>query len=138
LQTDPALIPAAIEEVLRYRSPVQAVFRVARQEVELQGQTISSGALVLAMIGSANRDPAHFQEPDRFDVRRAPNPHLAFGHGLHFCIGAALARLEARVALTELLARVHRFEHASDAAWEPRQAFHVHGPSRLPLRFTVR
>lgn len=138
LQADASLIPGALEEVLRYRSPVQAVFRIARRDVELHGQTIREGALVLALIGSANRDSAHFAEPDRFDVSRSPNPHIAFGHGVHFCIGAALARLEARVVLTELLARVQQFEHAVDSAWEPREAFHVHGPSRLPLRFTLR
>ena len=98
LQTTPDLIPSAIEEVLRYRSPVQAVFRKTTRTVALHGQTIPEGSLVLPMIGSANRDPKLFAEPDRFDVTREPNPHIAFGHGPHFCLGAPLARLEARIA----------------------------------------
>ena len=86
-------------------------------------------------IGSANRDPAAFAEPERFDVARTPNPHLAFGHGVHFCLGAALSRLEARVALGELLGRLEGLARADDAPWTPRAALHVHGPTRLPLRF---
>jgi cytochrome P450 len=135
LAASPELLPLAVEEVLRYRSPVQAAFRVTRRPVELHGQAIPAGALVLTMIGSANRDPAQFSAPDHFDVGRSPNPHVAFGHGIHFCVGAPLARLEARVALGELLARVRRLELASDAPWVPRSAFHVHGPSSLRVRF---
>lgn len=131
----PALIPTAIEEVLRYRSPVQAMFRATRRAVEVHGQVIPEGKLVLAMIGSANRDPRHFESPDRFDVGRDPNPHIGFGHGIHFCIGAPLARLEAHIALPDLLSRLSGFRLATDAPWEPRRAFHVHGPTRLPIRF---
>lgn len=136
MRAAPALVPPAIEEVLRHRSPVQAMFRVTVRDVEMSGQTIPAGKMVLAMIGSANRDGRQFGDPDRFDLAREPNPHLAFGHGIHFCLGASLSRLEARVALTELLARVERLELASSEPWPPRQAFHVHGPTRLPLRFT--
>lgn len=134
LRADPSLVPTAVEEVLRYRSPVQAVFRLTRGEVELRGQTIPAGQLVLAWTGSANRDPAHFQAPDRFDVGRDPNPHVAFGHGIHFCVGAPLARLEGRVALGDLLDRWAGFE-LPGGAWEPREGFHVHGPTRLPVRY---
>ena len=134
LRANPGLLPSAIEEVLRYRSPVQAMFRVPRQDVLLHGQTIPAGQLVLAMIGSANRDPLRFEDADRFDITRDPNPHIAFGHGIHFCIGAPLSRLEARVALSIFLERVESFELASHEPWEPRRAIHVHGPSRLPLR----
>jgi cytochrome P450 len=134
LRAAPELLPSAIEEVLRYRSPVQAMWRVTRREVALHGQVIPPGRLVMPMIGSANRDPGVFPAADRFDITRAPNPHLAFGHGLHFCIGAPLARLEARVALPLFLERVKDFALASDAPWEPRQAIHVLGPARLPLR----
>ncbi len=98
LQAAPELIPSAVEEVLRYRSPVQAVFRKTTADVALHGQTIPQGSLVLPMIGSANRDPNQFTEPDRFDITRNPNPHIAFGHGPHFCLGAPLARLEGRIA----------------------------------------
>ncbi|AKJ00990.1 cytochrome P450 [Archangium gephyra] len=136
LRAEPALLPSAIEEVLRYRSPVQAMFRVTRSEVSLHGQVIPPGKMVLAMIGSANRDPRKFQDPDRFDISREPNPHIAFGHGIHFCIGAPLSRLEARVGLSVLLERMRDVALASDAPWEPRRAIHVHGPTRLPIRFT--
>jgi cytochrome P450 len=132
LRADPALVPAFVEEVLRYRSPVQAMFRIALRDVSNGDRTIERGSVVLAMVGAANRDPAHFPEADRFDLTRQPNPHLAFGHGIHFCVGAPLARLEARVALDEYLSHVERFELAG--AWRPRHAFHVHGPAALPLR----
>ena len=134
VRAEPALLPAAIEEVLRHRSPVQAVFRLTKRPVAVGGQTIPPGKLVLAMIGSANRDPAVFADPDRFDVRRHPNPHVGFGHGIHFCVGAPLARLEARVALGLLLERTREIELASLEPWEPRKAFHVYGPTRLPVR----
>jgi cytochrome P450 len=134
LRADPALMPAAIEEVLRYRPPVQAVFRQTRRDVAMRGKTIPAGKLVIAVIGSANRDPGHFAHPRRFDIGRDPNPHVAFGHGIHFCIGAPLARLEARIALTEILARAPRLELGGP--WRPRPTFHVHGPSRLPVRLT--
>jgi cytochrome P450 len=136
LRADMDLLPRAIEEVLRYRSPLQAVFRATRREVEMHGQIIPAGKLVLPMIGSANRDAAVFgPDADRFDIARDPNPHIAFGHGNHFCLGAALARLEARVALTDLLGRLTGLRRANDEPWQPRNAFHVHGPARLPLRF---
>jgi len=135
LRAAPALVPSAIEEVLRHRSPGQAMFRRARRDVALHGQTIPAGSLVLAMIGAANRDPAAFAEPDRFDVGRDPNPHLAFGHGAHFCLGAPLSRLEGRIALADLVERLHDVALASDEPWPPRRAFHVHGPTRLPIRF---
>jgi cytochrome P450 len=135
LKAAPELMPSAIEEVLRYRSPVQAMFRKTRRDVEIHGQVIPANKLVLTMIGSANRDPGHFKDADRFDITRDPNPHIAFGHGIHFCIGAPLARLEAKIALPDLLSRVKGVELASADPWEPRKAFHVHGPTRLPIRF---
>jgi cytochrome P450 len=135
LQSAPDLLPSAIEEVLRYRSPVQAMFRAATRDVVLGEHAIPAGALVLPMIGSANRDPRQFEAPDRFDVARDPNPHVAFGHGIHFCLGAPLSRLEGRIALGDLLARARGLALASDEPWEPRKAFHVHGPVRLPVRF---
>jgi cytochrome P450 len=135
LRAAPELLPAAIEEVLRYRSPVQAMFRATSGDVQMHGQVIPAGKLVLAMIGSANRDPRQFRDAGRFDITRDPNPHIAFGHGIHFCLGAALSRLEARIAVSDLLERVKGFALASDEPWEPRKAFHVHGPARLPIRF---
>jgi cytochrome P450 len=135
LRESPDLLPSAIEEVLRYRSPVQWMPRATSRDVEIHGQMIPAGKLVLAMIGAANRDPVQFGDAGRFDITRNPNPHLAFGHGVHFCLGAPLARMEARIALTDFLERVQEFELASDEPWEPRKALHVHGPSRLPIRF---
>jgi cytochrome P450 len=90
---------------------------------------------VLVMMGSANRDPAEFRDVDRFDVTRNPNPHVAFGHGMHFCLGAPLARLESKVALAEFLSRIKDFQLLSKEPWEPRKALHVHGPARLGIRF---
>ena len=134
IRRQPELLPQAIEEVLRYRSPVQLVFRTTRREVKLRGRRIPAGELVLAMVGSANRDPGRFADADRFDIDRAPNSHVAFGHGIHFCIGAALARLEARVSLKLLLDRLR--DIATTAPWTPQRAVNVHGPARLPIRFT--
>ncbi len=136
LRATPDLLAPAIEEVLRYRSPLQWVMRTPRRDVEVHGQAIGAGRLVLPVIGSANRDPRQFADAGRFDVTRVPNPHLAFGHGIHACLGAPLARLEARIALADLLERLGDFRLASDAPWEPRRALHVHGPARLPIRFT--
>lgn len=138
LRRSPELLSSAIEEVVRYRSPGQAMFRETRCEVELHGRTIPAGKFVLVMVGSANRDPAQFADPDRFDIARNPNPHIAFGRGIHFCLGAALARLEARVALSDLFGRLDDIALADDEPWEPRRALHVHGPARLPIRFSRR
>ncbi|HLY24975.1 MAG TPA: cytochrome P450, partial [Aggregatilineales bacterium] len=100
---EPALMPSAIEEVLRYLPPVWFIFRQTRTDVELAGQHIPANQIVLAWNASANRDPAQFPAPDRFTIEREPNRHLAFGHGIHFCVGAPLARLEAKIALPMLL-----------------------------------
>jgi cytochrome P450 len=135
LRAQPGLLPSAIEEVLRYRSPIQFMFRGVAHDTELHGQVIPAGKRVLAMIGSANRDPAQFPDPDRFDIARDPNAHIAFGHGIHFCLGAPLSRLEARVAFTEFLGRVAAFERTTSDPWKPREALHVLGPDTLPIRF---
>ena len=134
IRSNPELLPCAIEEVLRYRSPLQWVMRTPRRDVEMHGQVIPAGKLVLPMIGSANRDPKQFIEPNRFDTRRNPNPHIAFGHGIHSCLGAALARMEARIALGDFLRLAAEFELASNDPWQPRRALHVHGPTNLMLR----
>jgi cytochrome P450 len=135
LRAGPHLLPSAIEEVLRYRSPGQIIFRSTKRDIELHGQVIPAGKLVLVMIGSANRDPMKFRDPDRFDITRDPNPHVAFGHGIHFCLGASISRLEAKVALEDLLEQMKGFELASPEPWEPRKGLHIHGPLRLPIRF---
>jgi cytochrome P450 len=137
LVASPDLLPAAIEEVVRYRAPAQFMFRATTCDVTLLGQVIPAGKLVLLGIGSANRDPKQFADADVFDIARSPNPHLGFGHGIHFCLGAALARLEAKVALEHILERVPDLALAGDTPWEPRSAVHVHGPAHLPVRFTA-
>jgi cytochrome P450 len=134
LRESPGLMASAIEEVVRYRSPGQIMFRQSTRDVTLHGQTIPANRFVLVMIGSANRDAAQFASPDRFDIGRNPNPHIAFGHGIHFCLGAALARLEAKVALSDLLLGPVELELVRGEPWEPRQALHVHGPASLNVR----
>jgi cytochrome P450 len=103
VRRDRALVPDAVEETLRYLGPAQQVVRVVTQRVMLDGVELDEGKRVVACLGSANRDERVFADPDRFDVRRRPNPHIAFGAGVHFCLGAPLARLETRVALEALL-----------------------------------
>ncbi len=135
LRHAPELLPSAIEEVLRYRSPFQWMMRTSLCEVEVHGTAIPKGAFVLPVVGAANRDPKRFPHPNQFDIGRDPNPHLAFGHGVHFCLGAALARLEAKIALSDLLSRFESFEYAVDQPWKPREGLIGHGPASLPIRF---
>jgi len=133
LRRDPALVPGAIEEVLRWDSPVQGLFRTTTRDLELRGVAIPADSKVLVLYASANRDAEVFPDPDRFDILRPPNRHLAFGHGIHFCLGAQLARLEARVLVEALLHRTRGF------ALDPRsKAVHQQNPllrgfERLPL-----
>jgi cytochrome P450 len=105
LRREPGLIGSAVEELLRFDSPVQWTGRVAAVELEIAGRRVPAGQTVAMGIGAANRDPAQFPEPDRLDLRRAENRHLAFGQGIHFCLGAALARLEGQVAVSAVLRR---------------------------------
>jgi cytochrome P450 len=133
---EPPVLPAAIEEVLRYSTPVQIVFRTTTQEVELRGRRIPAGALLLLFVGSANRDAGRFRDAHRFDIEREQQPHVGFGHGIHFCIGAALARLEARVALSILFDRLPDLARSSRGRWTPRTGINVLGPRSLPVRFT--
>jgi pimeloyl-[acyl-carrier protein] synthase len=105
LTRDPSLIESAVEELLRYDSPVQWTSRLAAEPTQLNGQSIASGEVILGCVGAANRDPAKFPNPNRLDIRRSDNRHLAFGIGIHYCIGAALARIEAQIAIGQLAAR---------------------------------
>lgn len=136
LRAAPDLLPALIEETLRYRSPVQAMFRRATADTPLGDRTIPAGARVVAWIGAANRDPAQFPAPDRFDPARQPNRHLAFGQGVHFCLGAPLARLEARIALAALVARLPDLRRDPAAPLERLASFIVYGVRRLPVTFS--
>jgi cytochrome P450 len=136
VQRDPGLIPSLVEEMLRFDPPAQFVFRAATRDAELAGTRISAGDTVMALLASANRDEEQFPDGDRFDVARNPQAHLGFGVGIHFCLGASLARLEARVTLEELLARFARFERLEPAV-EYIDSVLVRGPRRLPLRFEL-
>jgi cytochrome P450 len=135
LRADVALLPGFIEEVLRYRSPVQSMFRVVAQRTEVGDQVLEPDQSVLAWIGSANRDAAAFEDPDRFDPRRVQNKHLAFGRGIHFCLGAPLARLEAQIALRAVLTRFPTIRLAPEAHLEAQDSFIVYGVKSLPVTF---
>jgi cytochrome P450 len=132
LRSDPALAVPAVEELLRWDSPPQFVSRVVARPCELRGRALRPGDTVLLGIGSANRDPAGFVEPDRLDLGRAPNPHVGFGLGTHFCPGAQLSRLEARAAIPALLARFPRLRLGGEPRWRPTLV--LRGLERLPVR----
>jgi cytochrome P450 len=132
LRADPSLIPRFIEEVLRYEPPVQASLRVCTEDVVLGGVHLPRGSAVLALQGSATHDERHFPDPERFDIDREGPQNLPFGHGIHFCLGAPLARLEARVALEVLLARVGRMELRTERIdWAP--SLTIRGVRTLPV-----
>lgn len=131
---DTEAIERAVEETLRYRSPVQWTSRIPTERVEIEGHEVEAGTPVRTYIGSANRDPAVFDRPDEFRPDRDPNPHLAFGRGIHFCLGAALARLEARIALSELFDRVENVGLATTDL-EPVAGTFLYGVRELPIRF---
>lgn len=133
LSADPALLPDAIEEVLRYLSPVQSMYRVAAVDATLGGHRIPAGSPLVAWIGSANRDGLQFPDPDVFDVGRAPNRHLAFGQGIHFCLGAPLARLEARIALQAVISRLPGLAVAPDTPLERVGSTIIYGLKELPV-----
>ncbi|MBA3945076.1 MAG: cytochrome P450 [Herpetosiphonaceae bacterium] len=135
LRADRTLLPAAIEEVLRYRSPVQSMFRVAAQDTLIGDQQIPAGSFMVSWIGSGNHDEAQFPEPETFKLDRQPNRHLAFGQGVHFCLGAPLARLEARIALDLLLDRFESIERVPDTVLVPLPSSIVYGVESLPVTF---
>jgi cytochrome P450 len=134
LQQDSSLIPAAVEEMLRYESPSQHTGRLAPQDVNLGGKTIRQGQAVMAVMAAANRDPARFPDPDRFDVSRTDNRHLAFGYAAHFCFGAALARVEGTEVFEALVRRFPDLELKPGAlAW--RNNLGLRGLIALPVKF---
>jgi len=116
LVEDPSLIPNAIEELLRYEPPAPHVGRYVARDAEFGGRTVPAGSAMLFLVGAANRDDRRYPDGDRFDIRRNVGQHLTFGYGVHFCLGAALARLEGRIALDEVLKRFPEWEVDYDAA----------------------
>ncbi|MGE0822713.1 MAG: cytochrome P450 [Candidatus Binatia bacterium] len=136
VRADRTLVPSLVEEVLRYDSPVQLLPRVTTREVELDGGKIPAGATVFLLLAAANRDERKFPEPDRFDVTRNPQDHLAFGYGIHYCLGAPLARLEGRIAFESLLFDCPPFTCTLDPLPQIASVI-VRGVQTLPLRFAA-
>src|SRR6185295_10484345 len=134
LRAQPGLGASAVEELLRYESPVPATVKVATRDVEFRSAPMRAGEMVLPFLSAANRDPRQFADPDRLDVARAPNRHLAFGWGIHFCLGAPLARLEAALAFRSLLERMPRLALVNDEP-EHRQSLTIRGLKALPVTF---
>ena len=135
VRADPALIPSAVEECLRYIAPIQGFYRTALSPYAVGDATIPAGARVLLSWGAANRDPRKYPDPDVFDVARNPADHVAFGLGIHFCLGAHLARLEGQVVLERLVRRVARIELAGEPRWSANP--NLRGPVALPVRLRL-
>ncbi|WP_258073850.1 cytochrome P450 [Arthrobacter sp. Y81] len=133
LRAEQSLLPQAIEEVLRYRSPVQSMYRVTAADTTLGGVQVPAGVPLVAWIGSANRDERHFPRPDQFDIDRGPSRHLAFGQGIHFCLGAPLARLEAVIALQAVLSRLPGLTLTAGSQLERMDSTIVYGLTELPV-----
>jgi hypothetical protein len=137
LLDDPSLIPSAVEELLRYESPIQHTARVAHEDISLAGKLIRRGQTVVAVLAAGNRDPERFPDPDLLDLKRGDKGHLAFGWAAHFCFGAPLARMEGQLAFSTLLRRLKNLTLASeDFVW--RENLGLRGLSGLPVRFEAR
>lgn len=138
LRDDPSMVPGFVEEVLRYKAPLQGLFRVATRDTEVQGVALPAGAKVMVLFGSANRDERTYSPPG-FDPDRdnRSNPHLAFGRGTHACMGQSLARREADIAVTRLLERLTDIRPADESPSQPVELFGFHGYRRLDIRFTM-
>ncbi|MGB0388286.1 MAG: cytochrome P450 [Ardenticatenaceae bacterium] len=132
LKNDPSLIKSAIEELLRYDSPVQMTSRVVFQEIEWKGHTFRQGQNIGFLLGSANHDPDIFAKPHRLDITRQPNRHLTFGSGIHYCLGAPLARLEGQIAINTLLRRIPTLTLATESP-QYRDNYTLRGLTTLPL-----
>ncbi len=134
---DPSLVPRLVEETLRWDGPVQQAFREATRDVEIAGTLIPKGDIAITLFGSANRDERQFPDGERFDIFRDTQGHMGFGFGVHFCLGASLARLEAQIALETLLTRLPNLRRGS-AEIERFDSFLVRGHTSLPLRYDAR
>jgi len=138
VRTNPELLPGAVEEVLRFSSPIQMDPRRAVRATEIRGHPIEAGQIVLSWLGSANRDETVFERPDEFDIGRRDSRHLAFGFGPHYCLGASLATLEAVTALRALLARTRAIRRIDDAPLPLHPSFVFRGVTSLPLEVEPR
>jgi pimeloyl-[acyl-carrier protein] synthase len=134
LRENPALIGTAVEELLRFDGPVQRTARIPSEDVVIDGHTIAKGEMVMPFIGAADRDPAQFPDPDRLDIGRTDNRHIAFGWGIHFCLGAPLARVEGQIAINTLVQRLPSLALATDAP-EFRESLTLRGLKSLPVTF---
>jgi cytochrome P450 len=134
LRENPGLIASAVEELLRFDGPVQRTARIPSEDIRIDGRTIGKGEMVMPFLGAADRDPAQFPDPDRLDIARADNRHIAFGMGIHFCLGAPLARMEGQIAIGTLLARLPRLALATDRP-RFRQSLTLRGLEALPVSF---
>jgi cytochrome P450 len=134
LRETPGLITSAVEELLRYDGPVQRTARITSTAVTLGGRTIPKGEMVMPFIGAADRDPSQFPDPDRLDLGRTDNRHIAFGWGIHFCLGAPLARVEGQIAIDTLVRRLPRLALVNDEP-EHRQSLTLRGLKALPVTF---
>jgi cytochrome P450 len=134
LRENPGLIGTAVEELLRFDGPVQRTARIPSEDLTIGGRTIPKGEMVMPFLGAADRDPAQFPDPDRLDITRADNRHIAFGMGIHFCLGAPLARMEGQIALNTLLARLPKLALATDQP-QFRQSLTLRGLQALPVSF---
>ncbi|MFP8881631.1 MAG: cytochrome P450 [Myxococcota bacterium] len=137
LRADPNLVPSAVEEVLRFSSPVQVDPRCASRDIELHGEKICKDQILLCWLGAANRDADVFERPEEFDIGRRENRHLAFGFGTHFCLGSNLARLEAQIAVRTLLEKTKDFELATDTALPLHPSFVFRSFTQIPLKLTA-
>lgn len=135
LKREPTIIQSVVEELLRYDSPIQGISRVAIENVEIGGKKISAGEQVIVYLGAANRDPAQFSDPDRLDLTRGENRHLAFADGIHHCLGATLARVEGQIAINTLVQRLPDLALAEDTL-EWRKNISLRGLKALPVTFT--
>ena len=134
LREQPGMIGTAVEELLRYDGPVQRTARIPSEDVKIGGQVIPKGEMVMPFLGAADRDPTQFPDPDRLDIGRTDNRHIAFGMGIHFCLGAPLARMEGQIAINTLVQRMPKLALATDKP-EFRQSLTLRGLQTLPVAF---
>ena len=137
LHENTELVPGFIEEVLRFYPPIQAIARVAKKDIEIGGKKIKSGDQVVNWVGSANRDELKFTDPDSFVIDRHPNPHMAFGFGIHFCLGAPLARLEGKIAIGTIVERLEQIQTVQDFQLTSIQSPFVYGVEQFPVTYSI-